>query len=159
MKEWFVLNCHFLSNTSFESSILADSSLCWAAAENIVGSLKPPSSPLLSDSFPGIESKNVQVSAMPGLKLPRARLCGLWKELYLRLSLAADKSQCLLPSERRLGGLIFPKSGSQRTEEAVLGCVCIGNTNPLPRGPQGVLSPGRTVQMSPEELFELEGLA
>lgn len=45
--------------------------------ENIVDSLKLLSSPLLSDFFPGIESKNVQVTVMLGLKLLRAKLCGL----------------------------------------------------------------------------------
>jgi len=41
-------------------------------------------------------------------------------------------------------------------------CVCVGTrTNSLPCSPQGkgnVLSSGRTVQMSPEESFELEGV-
>lgn len=63
-----------------------------------------------------------------GVELLRARLGGYKRQLYLRHSLEADKSQSLPHEERTLVGLIFPPSWSQRdrrTEKAVLGCVCV----------------------------------
>lgn len=45
--------------------------------ENIVDSLKLPSSPLLSDFFSRAESKNVQVTVMLSLKLLRAKRGGV----------------------------------------------------------------------------------
>lgn len=101
-----------------------------------------------------------------GVELLRARLGGYKRQLYLRHSLEADKSQSLPHEERTLVGLIFPPSWSQRdrrTEKAVLGCVCVLElAQAMPRSPQGkvsVLGLGRMVQTSQKELFELEGVA